>query len=318
VLVDGRVVCVVVTHRRVELLRRCLESVAAQHRPPDHVVVVDNADDAETRRVVEGSPLPHTYLPSRTNLGGAGGYAYGILTARALGADAVWLADDDGRPGDPWTLGRLLTCAESHQLDAVSPAVVDETDPGRLAFPLRQGLRWARRVDDLGRSAVVMGAANLFNGALFSAAALDAVGVPDPRLFIRGDEVELHRRMRRSGIRFATCVAATYEHPQGHDDWRPLWGGRAHVLVPQDPAKRELTYRNLGYLTAQPGLRWRAAPDALRYTWFHLVTEGDPGALARWWRSWSAGRHERFRPPRRTLPLGDNRTRLDHTGVAQR
>ncbi len=40
--------------------------------------------------------------------------------------------------------------------------------------------------------------------ALLSARALDAVGVPDARLFVRGDEVEVHRRLVRSGLRFGT------------------------------------------------------------------------------------------------------------------
>ena len=35
------------------------------------------------------------YLPSKRNLGGAGGFALGFLTALSLGADAVWCADDD-------------------------------------------------------------------------------------------------------------------------------------------------------------------------------------------------------------------------------
>ena len=115
---------------------------------------------------------PAHLLPSETNLGGAGGYAYGVLTARALGADWVWLADDDGRPGSSWTLGRLLVCAADHDLDVVSPLVVDQEDPERLAFPLRRGLRWVRQRGELGADVLVPNVANLFNGALFSAGPL--------------------------------------------------------------------------------------------------------------------------------------------------
>ena len=57
--------------------------------------------------------------------------------------------------------------------------------------------------------------ASLFNGALFRASALDVIGVPDYRLFIRGDETELHRRLVRSGLPFGTCLQAVYLHPQG-------------------------------------------------------------------------------------------------------
>lgn len=292
-----RVVCVIVTCDRPALLRRCLEAVASQHRRPDHLVVVDNGTEPGAADSLAATGISHTLLTSETNLGGAGGYAYGVLTARALGADWVWLADDDGRPGSQWTLGRLLMCAADHELDVVSPLVVDQDDPDRLAFPLRRGLTWVRQRPELGHDVLVPNVANLFNGALFSAKAIDAVGVPDPRLFVRGDEVEIHRRLRRSDLRFGTCAPATYLHPQGHEDWRPILAGRLTVLVPRDPARRVGTFRNLGYLTAQPGLRWRRWPDELRYGWYFLVQQRDLGGWRLWRRASRAGRHERFDPP---------------------
>lgn len=313
------VICVIVTRDRVDLLRRGLAAIAGQTRPPDHVVVVDNGSDPTVAAVLADSGMPHTYLPSATNLGGAGGFAYGILAARALGADWVWLADDDGRPGSAWTLGRLLVCAADHDLDAVSPLVVDEEDPTQLAFPLRRGLHWARHTRDLGGAVLVPNVANLFNGALFSARALDALGLPDPRLFVRGDEVEIHRRLRRSGLRYGTCAPATYHHPSGQDDWVRIMRGRLAVLVPRDDAKRELTFRNLGYLTSQPGLRWRRVPDAVRYLWFYLVVQRDLRGLRAWRRATRAGRHEHFTSPdQRALPLPGSEPRHDPRQGVQR
>lgn len=291
---DCTVICVIVTRDRPELLARAVSAVAAQSRRPDHLVLVDNGSDPRAEAIAAASGIPFTYLPSATNLGGAGGFAYGVLQARALGADWVWLADDDGRPADRWTLARLLVCAEDHGLRAVSPLVVDEQDPRQLAFPLRRGLVWVRRRSDLGPGETLTGVANLFNGALLSEAAVEAVGVPDPRLFVRGDEVEMHRRLRRSGLPFGTCTEAAYLHPQGRDDWAPVLGGRLWVLVPRDPQRQGLTYRNLGYLTAQPGLRWRRWPDAARYAWFYLVQQRDPRGFRRWARLTRAGRRERF------------------------
>ena len=88
------------------------------------------------RDLVAGQPVPTTYLGSRRNLGGAGGFALGMLHALALGADWVWLADDDGRPQDRDVLATLLACADKHGLAEVSPMVCDLDDPDRLAFPL--------------------------------------------------------------------------------------------------------------------------------------------------------------------------------------
>lgn len=40
-----KIVAVVVTHRRAELLAASLSVLATQTRPVDHIVVVDNADE---------------------------------------------------------------------------------------------------------------------------------------------------------------------------------------------------------------------------------------------------------------------------------
>lgn len=289
-----RVVCVVVTRDRPETLAHWLTALADQARRPDHLVLVDNGPDGRTRELLAASPIPHTYLPSDTNLGGAGGFAYGILTARALGADWVWLADDDGRPGSDRTLATLLRCAEDKALDAVSPLVLDLADPERLAFPLRRGLTWARTRADLEGLRFIPRVAQLFNGALFSARALDTVGVPDPRLFIRGDEVEVHRRMVRSGLRFGTCVLASYRHPSGAADFVPILTGRVPVYAPIDRARADTAFRNQGYLTSQPGMRWRRWPDEARYAWYYLATQRDVTGYRHWQSRTAEGRREQF------------------------
>jgi rhamnopyranosyl-N-acetylglucosaminyl-diphospho-decaprenol beta-1,3/1,4-galactofuranosyltransferase len=290
------VVAVVVTLGRPRLLAESLEALAAQRRPVQHVVVVDNGADPETERVVSAAPLATTYVASRRNLGGAGGFALGMLSALAMGADWVWCADDDGRPADDEVLATLLACAERHDLAEVSPAVVDKADPGRLAFPLRRGLRWRRTLAEFDGLEVLDGYASLFNGALFRADALDVVGVPDYRLFLRGDETEVHRRLVRSGLPFGTCLTAAYLHPQGTDEFVPIAGGRLSAQYPADGTKRYFTYRNRGYLMAQPGMRWLFPLELLRFGWFFLGRR-DVQGLRTWLALVRQGRRERFTRP---------------------
>jgi rhamnopyranosyl-N-acetylglucosaminyl-diphospho-decaprenol beta-1,3/1,4-galactofuranosyltransferase len=293
------VCAVVVTHRRPDELAKSLDAVSTQTRVPDHLVVVDNDDDARVREIVAGQPIATTYLGSRRNLGGAGGFALGMLHALSLGADWVWLADDDGRPADSEVLATLLASASKHGLAEVSPMVCDMADPQRLAFPLRRGLRWRRRVSELrvGTEDLLPGYASLFNGALFRASTLEAVGVPDVRLFFRGDETELHRRLVRSGLPFGTCLNAVYLHPQGSDEFKPILGGRMHTQYPEDAAKRFFTYRNRGYLQSQPGLRKLVPQEWARFGWYFLVSRRDPAGLAEWIRLRRLGRRERFERP---------------------
>lgn len=292
--VTETVCAVVVTHRRRDELAKSLDVLTTQSRMVDHLIVVDNDADDRVRDLVAGQPVPSTYLGSRRNLGGAGGFALGMLHALSLGADWVWLADDDGRPKDADVLATLLACAERHHLAEVSPMVCDLGNPDRLAFPVRQGLVWHRHAAELGGEDLLPGYASLFNGALFRAETLLAVGTPDIRLFIRGDEVDMHRRLVLSGLPFGTCLEATYLHPYGSDEFKPILGGRMHTQYPDDPTKRFYTYRNRGYLQAQRGMRRLVPQEWLRFGWFFLVQRRDPAGFAEWIRLRRLGRRERF------------------------
>lgn len=290
-----KIIAVVVTHRRRELLTQSLAVVAGQKRPVDHLIVVDNAAEPEVRELVESQQVPVTYLGSQHNLGGAGGFALGMLHALALGADWVWLADDDGRPEGPDVLQTLLDCAEKYQLAEVSPVVCNINEPDRLAFPLRRGVVWRRWRHELGDEEFLPGIASLFNGALFSATAIESVGVPDLRLFVRGDEVDVHRRLVRSGLPFGTCLQTAYLHPDGSEEFKPILGGKMHTQYPDNEVKRYYTYRNRGYLLAQPGMRKLLFQEWVRFSWYFLVSQRDFAGWREWNRLRKLGRRERFR-----------------------
>ncbi|BAX95551.1 putative glycosyl transferase [Mycobacteroides stephanolepidis] len=301
----GGVVAVVVTYRRIAELAESLKIVTTQTVPPNHLVVVDNDNDPAVKALVDGQPIATTYLGSRRNLGGAGGFALGMLHALTLGTAWVWLADDDGRPGGTDVLETLLACARKHRLAEVSPVVCDIDDPGRLAFPLRRGLVWRRRVEELRTEAdqdLLPGIASLFNGALFRAETLEAVGVPDLRLFVRGDEVDVHRRLVRSGLPFGTCLDTTYLHPSGAAEFKPILGGRMHTQYPDDATKRYFTYRNRGYLMSQPGMRKLLPQEWVRFGWYFLITRRDVAGLRDWIALRRLGRREQFGRPGNPTP----------------
>lgn len=293
----GSTAAVIVTHNRVELLRASLTQVTSQTHPVDWVIVVDNgADDAVRAQVTELAGERAVYLPSHTNLGGAGGFALGFLTALSLGADAVWCADDDGRPADAHVLAELYRVASAHDLHEVSPAVCNIDAPERLAFPLRQGLVWRRRLDEL-EGDFLPGIASLFNGALISTSAMEVIGVPDYRLFIRGDEVEYHRRLQSSGLKFGTALTTSYLHPDGSDEFKPILGGKMHTQYPEGEFKRFFTYRNRGYLLWQRGMRKLLPQEFARFGWFFLIQRRDLAGFSEWLKLHNRGRTEDFRRP---------------------
>ncbi len=109
-----RVVAVVVSYNRRELLGRALEAIARQDRPCDAVLVVDNASTDGAADLAAAHPSRPEVVRLPRNTGGAGGFAAGIAHAVVSdGADLVWIMDDDTIP-DPSALARLLAARAAY------------------------------------------------------------------------------------------------------------------------------------------------------------------------------------------------------------
>jgi rhamnopyranosyl-N-acetylglucosaminyl-diphospho-decaprenol beta-1,3/1,4-galactofuranosyltransferase len=112
-------------------------------------------------------------------------------------------------------------------------------------------------------------------------------------LFFRGDETEIHRRLRRSGLAFGTATRAFYLHPEGTTEFVPILGGRLSAQYPENAVKRYYTYRNRGYLLARPGMRWMAPLEYVRFGYF-FASRRDWRGLREWLALTRAGRRERL------------------------
>ncbi len=93
-----RIVAVVVTWNRRELLRESLAAVEQQTHAPATVVVVDNASDDGTAEMLRSDYGHLEVVHLDRNTGGAGGFAAGIERALTFEPDLVWLLDDDTVP----------------------------------------------------------------------------------------------------------------------------------------------------------------------------------------------------------------------------
>lgn len=93
-----RIVAVVVTWNRRELLQECLAAVRAQTLPPARVVVVDNASTDGTTELLREQHADLELVSLTVNTGGAGGFAAGMERALTFEPDLVWLLDDDTVP----------------------------------------------------------------------------------------------------------------------------------------------------------------------------------------------------------------------------
>jgi GT2 family glycosyltransferase len=215
------VCAVVVTYNRRELLARCLGAVAAQTRPVEELLVVDNASTDDTRALV-GERFPQaTLLALESNLGGAGGFHAGMERAYAGGHAWLWLMDDDTIP-EPDALETLLAGAERAPADAailVSRALWKDGSPHPMNRPL---LNW-RRPGEMAlaaRHGLVGVRTASFVSLLARREAIDRGGHVLAEYFIWGDDFEWTARVLRD--------AAGYLVPESRVvHWTP----RAHTAV---------------------------------------------------------------------------------------
>ena len=198
-------IAVVVAYNRRELLLECLDALAAQTRPIDAIVVVDNAStDGTSRSLSERSETKGSNLDVITltkNTGGAGGFAAGMR--RALDAhspDLVWLMDDDTIP-TPTALAELLAvkAAAPHLVILGSKAVWTDGSEHPMNTPKpRIGASRTARARAAAHGAITVRSSS-FVSMLIDAAAIRAHGLPIADYFIWNDDFEYSTRLLRRG-----------------------------------------------------------------------------------------------------------------------
>ncbi|MGQ4534794.1 NAD-dependent epimerase/dehydratase family protein [Dermabacteraceae bacterium P13115] len=224
-----RVVAVVVTYNREHLIGHCLDGLAAQTRPVDAVVVVDNASTDESGNIAAQHPVTSETVTLHRNVGGAGGFAAGMAHAlEELAPDWIWLMDDDTVPR-PDALAALLRAQEDSDTtyDVLSSRAVwtdgrehpMNTSRVRVGTPKAVVAEMARRGLRPIRTASYV-------SALLRADAVRAKGLPNADYFIWSDDFEHTGRLLRDshGARVQTSIV---EHRT-----------KAFAAARQDPGER--------------------------------------------------------------------------------
>jgi dTDP-4-dehydrorhamnose reductase len=117
----AQICAVVLTYNRKELLGRCLAALAAQTRPCDRIIVLDNASTDGTPAMLEAwLDRVEVHVLAR-NIGAAGGFNLMMRLGYQAGADYVWVMDDDVLP-EPDALEQLLQAAALLAERQVKPA----------------------------------------------------------------------------------------------------------------------------------------------------------------------------------------------------
>jgi len=104
------IAAVVVTYKRPELLKKCIESIFNQSKAVEKIYLVDNSNEKDAAEVIAQFSLEKRnkiiYIPLKKNIGGAGGFHVGLKQAYEDKHDWLWIMDDD-------------TCAEQDAVQSI-------------------------------------------------------------------------------------------------------------------------------------------------------------------------------------------------------
>jgi GT2 family glycosyltransferase len=217
VVPPARVVAVVVTWNRLELLQESLAAVHGQSHAPHAIVVVDNDSDDGTGELLDSSyaaDLGLDVVHLRTNTGGAGGFAVGVERALVHHPDLVWLLDDDTVP-QPTAAEELVRAWTDYpgERPAVLASKVVWTDgrdhPMNTPRP-RPGASAAEKAA-AGRVGAVPIRSASFVSLMCDARRIRERGLPVADYFLWNDDFEYSTRLVRGGVGLY-CPASVVVH----------------------------------------------------------------------------------------------------------
>lgn len=92
-----KTVAIIVTHNRLELLKECIEALKLSTEKCDVIVVNNDSTDGTNEYLLslESSDIKYYVFNLNNNLGGAGGFNFGIRKAMKYDYKYFWLMDDD-------------------------------------------------------------------------------------------------------------------------------------------------------------------------------------------------------------------------------
>lgn len=212
----AKVAAVIVTYNRLEELKKNINMLIIQKYYLDAIYIIDNASNDNTPKFIHEYMLKEPrikYFQLEKNLGGAGGFAYGLKQACQDGFEWVWLMDDDGRPQDENTLAVLMNVAnQQRNYSLINCNVLHNGND--LSFAIGcQDLTLEKQRENV-KNGIIYNCACVFNGSLVGKEVFDKIGNIKEEYFIRGDEVEYLMRCKNNGVNIMTVVESLYYHPR--------------------------------------------------------------------------------------------------------
>ncbi|MBD1571477.1 glycosyltransferase [Aliivibrio sp. S10_S31] len=204
-----KVIAIVVTYKRKELLNKVLHRLLQQSYSLDKVIVVDNNSQDGTDVLVNSLISDNyniEYHNTGGNLGGAGGFNFGFKLASNYDYDHLWLMDDDFLPSinclkellshningitQPIRFNLDGTCAEISPVTYDLKKIFCKNPKSTTIADIYHNLRDCDSISIAGVP---------FEGPLISKSVVDSIGYPNSDFFIFNDDLDYSIRARNAG-----------------------------------------------------------------------------------------------------------------------
>ncbi len=201
-MIDKKILAVVVTCNRKEMLSECMYALTSQQTD---ILVVDNASTDGTYEFIKAyikkihGTKTVKYKRLKQNTGGAGGFFYGIKTALEWGYDYVWIMDDDTIVTKS-SLSELIKAIDKLNGDfgyLSSEALWTDKSPCKMNLQHYYGERFKYSYELLNDGIVPIKSAT-FVSMFINCKAVEKCGLPYKEYFIWGDDKEYTLRLSKS------------------------------------------------------------------------------------------------------------------------
>jgi GT2 family glycosyltransferase len=189
----------VLTHNAPESLQRCLAAIGLQTKPPNSILVLDNASDPPVELSNLDLEITVRVVRLDTNLGPAGGWATALKKFLNDPYDFAWVMDDDIIPE--------LDC-----LERLYDRACDDTGPA-FVFP------YSKQPDG------TVGDWGAWCGFLIAKDIVERVGLPRAEFFWWAEDTEYcHWRIPNAGYPRVMAPGALVHHDAiRHGRGVPMW-----------------------------------------------------------------------------------------------
>lgn len=211
----NKVIAVIVTYNRQQLLSECISALKNQTKKVDKILVINNGSTDDTAKWL-GKQGDIEFI-SQENVGGAGGFYTGIKRAFESGYSWIWLMDDDGYPKND-ALEKLLE-DDKEELCLRNCAVLNKTDKTSFVWKTKNYTSINQVKEN-----IIKNTGRPFNGTMLHRRIVERVGLPKSELFLWGDETEYYYRITRlNKIPSVTVASSIHYHPANLFSYKQEW-----------------------------------------------------------------------------------------------